>query len=412
MMQSMTFRTLGLALVAAAPAAWAIYPNVEATSPFLNVGMVGSGSFSQEGSGIPVGPRHILTAAHLGGRDNPLSGARFMLNGELYLPVARVRNDPADLAVTTLDHDLPNWYQIAYLDQATMQGRTAALVGFGLTANLRANGTGYDLVPGTKGVRRQGFNVLGGRQQVSYNDSNAIGHSPFAWLWDLDKAGFSDLLGDGPAVSGEANVAVGDSGGGAFVQHNGVWQLAGVLAITFNEGTTFGQGGGAGVDLFTYRDWIEQTLPPKILSTGVAVLQSFGGSPTTQTLRLEIRATGSTTPLEVYTLSPDSANNIALRTYRIGAHDLWLKGPHWLSQKVNVSLTGTGVTNLGFSLRNGDVNGDNSVNLADFLFLRAAFGTSSGSPNWNPNADLNGDGSVNVADFVILRANFGQSGAA
>lgn len=411
MMDRMSPRTFGLALLGCAPAAWGIFPDVAATSPFLHVGMVGSGSFSHEGSGVPVGPRHILTAAHLGGRDNPLSGARFMLDGELYLPVARVRNDPADLAITTLDHDLPNWYQIAYLDQATMQGRTAALVGFGLTANLRGNGTGYDLVPGTKGTRRQGFNVLGARQQVSYNDANNIGHSPFAWLWDLDKTGFADLLGDGPAVAGEANVAEGDSGGGVFVQHNGVWQLGGIIAITFNGGTTFGQGGGAGVDLFTYRDWIEQTLPPKILSTGVATLQSFSGNPTTQTLRLEIRATGSTTPLEVYTLSPDSANNIALRTYRVGTHDVWLKGPHWLAQKLSVGLSATGVTNLNFSLKNGDVNGDNSVNLADFLALRAAFGTSSGSPNWNPNADLNGDGSVNVADFVILRANFGQSGA-
>ncbi|MCW5942188.1 MAG: hypothetical protein KIS66_08145 [Fimbriimonadaceae bacterium] len=406
----MTLRTVGLALTALAPAAWAIYPDVAATSPFLNVGMVGSGSFSQEGSGVPVGPRHILTAAHLGGRDNPLSGARFMLNGELYLPVARVRNDGADLAITTLDHDLPNWYQIAYLNEATMQGRSGALVGFGLTGNLRVNGTGYDLVPGTKGTRRLGFNVLGLRQQVSY--TIAVAHNPFVWLWDLDKAGFADALGDGAAIPGEANVAEGDSGGAVFVQQNGVWQLGGIIVITWSNATSFGQGGGGAVDLNQYRNWIEQTLPPKILSTGVANLQNFGGSPTTQTLRMEVRATGSTTPLEVYTLSPDAANNISLRTYRVGAHDVWLKGPHWLAQKVNVALTDTGVTNLGFSLRNGDVNGDNSVNLADFLALRAAFGTSSGSPNWNPNADLNGDGSVNVADFVILRANFGQSGAA
>ncbi|MBW7929385.1 MAG: hypothetical protein H3C58_15120, partial [Fimbriimonadaceae bacterium] len=54
--------------------------------------------------------------------------------------------------------------------------------------------------------------------------------------------------------------------------------------------------------------------------------------------------------------------------------------------------------------------GNDAVNIADFLLLRGAFGSSTGGPGWNPNADLNGDGSVNAADFLILRANFGQTG--
>lgn len=68
------------------------------------------------------------------------------------------------------------------------------------------------------------------------------------------------------------------------------------------------------------------------------------------------------------------------------------------------------VSGLLWTLVNGDVNGDNSVNAMDFLALRAAFGSSTGDAAWNPFADLNGDGSVGIADFQILRANFGRSG--
>lgn len=68
------------------------------------------------------------------------------------------------------------------------------------------------------------------------------------------------------------------------------------------------------------------------------------------------------------------------------------------------------VSGLLWTLVNGDVNGDNSVNAMDFLALRGAFGSSTGDAAWNPYADLNGDGSVGISDFQILRANFGRSG--
>lgn len=81
----------------------------------------------------------------------------------------------------------------------------------------------------------------------------------------------------------------------------------------------------------------------------------------------------------------------------------------WLRFAVQVDSP-EAVSGLLWTLVNGDVNGDNSVNAMDFLALRAAFGSSTGDAAWNPYADLNGDGSVGIADFQILRANFGRSG--
>jgi len=57
----------------------------------------------------------------------------------------------------------------------------------------------------------------------------------------------------------------------------------------------------------------------------------------------------------------------------------------------------------------GDINGDGVVNFLDAILLGAAFGSTPGSPNWNPNADLNGDLVINFLDAIILGANFGKT---
>ncbi len=56
----------------------------------------------------------------------------------------------------------------------------------------------------------------------------------------------------------------------------------------------------------------------------------------------------------------------------------------------------------------GDVDGDKVVNIIDIAIIGAAFGTSPGSPNWNPNADINNDGTVNILDLAIAGANYGK----
>lgn len=93
-----------------------------------------------------------------------------------------------------------------------------------------------------------------------------------------------------------------------------------------------------------------------------------------------------------------------------GQFSFYFKGPNTLSERVD-GVTVFGGENLGpIPLRLGDVDGNDSINIADFIALRSSFGTSLGNVGFNPNADLNGDNSVNIADFIILRTNFGQSG--
>lgn len=90
--------------------------------------------------------------------------------------------------------------------------------------------------------------------------------------------------------------------------------------------------------------------------------------------------------------------------------DLAVKHLNWLRTVRAVTTGSQDTSGTDLTLQNGDVNGDNVVNVLDFLALRAAFGASPGTGNWNAMADLDKNNNVGVADFLILRRNFGLSG--
>ncbi|MDW8321715.1 MAG: hypothetical protein RMM08_10155, partial [Armatimonadota bacterium] len=142
---------------------------------------------------------------------------------------------------------------------------------------------------------------------------------------------------------------------------------------------------------------------------GVVNLLDFSGNPATVAVQLQVRAPGSPTPLQAYTVSLNAAGAYSLVAPLDGVYDLSAKASHWLRQTLpNVSIVGSAVAN--FSLPNGDVDGDNEVTLFDFGALVAAFGTVPGDSGWNPEADMDGDEEVTLFDFGILVGNFGAVG--
>jgi hypothetical protein len=56
----------------------------------------------------------------------------------------------------------------------------------------------------------------------------------------------------------------------------------------------------------------------------------------------------------------------------------------------------------------GDVNADGIINMKDLEIMKAAYGSTPGSPNWNPACDLNGDGRVNILDVTKATGNYGK----
>ncbi|MBK8026687.1 MAG: hypothetical protein IPK19_36210 [Chloroflexi bacterium] len=94
-----------------------------------------------------------------------------------------------------------------------------------------------------------------------------------------------------------------------------------------------------------------------------------------------------------------------------GNYKVWVKGPHSLAVAPTLTLNAGSVTlNVG-TLREGDANDDNGVNIQDFSILAAAFGTSSGGAGFDVRADFNSDDIISISDFSLLAANFGQIGA-
>ena len=57
----------------------------------------------------------------------------------------------------------------------------------------------------------------------------------------------------------------------------------------------------------------------------------------------------------------------------------------------------------------GDINGDNIVHILDLNPLGKAYGSTPGTPNWNPDADINQDNIVDDADLAFLSENYGKT---
>jgi len=59
-------------------------------------------------------------------------------------------------------------------------------------------------------------------------------------------------------------------------------------------------------------------------------------------------------------------------------------------------------------MHDGDINGDNQVDIFDAVILANAFGSNPENTNWNIDANINGDGIIDIFDAVLLANNFGQ----
>lgn len=100
----------------------------------------------------------------------------------------------------------------------------------------------------------------------------------------------------------------------------------------------------------------------------------------------------------------DSSAQFQINGLPAGTYDVYAKASHWLRVKVaNIIVSGN--KEINFSAVNGDADGDNLINLFDFVVLDSSFNTSATM------ADLDCDGKVNLMDYVIIDQGFGSIGA-
>lgn len=232
----------------------------------------GVGSLSVNGgtfSAVVIGPRHILTAAHV------VNGAApdkivFNLNygadlsHRIQAKAVFVHPDYTgfnkkditrdDMAVVQLSEAVPEGVAIYGLNTVPLTpGMTLTLVGYGSSGN----GVEGVTVGGNPAVKRTGKNNV---DAVVPDDEGSKRLE--AYLYDFDGPEGTPHPGDGATLGNgiETTVGGGDSGSPAFIESDGRWLLAGIN--TFQIGAAapkFGSGGG-GMLVSTYAEWIHGVL--------------------------------------------------------------------------------------------------------------------------------------------------------
>lgn len=149
-------------------------------------------------------------------------------------------------------------------------------------------------------------------------------------------------------------------------------------------------------------------IPPTSAFSAPVAFRDTEGKPNSVNVRVFRKGSNDLLKEETALVSHDG--RIRVEINERGECDVLVKSATFLARKVAMDLRTQNGGQLVFDLRNGDVNGDNTVNIADFLLVRRAFGASQGGPGYLPGADLNRDGRVDIRDFIIVRRNFGVAG--
>ncbi|MBN1190881.1 MAG: Ig-like domain-containing protein [Dehalococcoidales bacterium] len=119
------------------------------------------------------------------------------------------------------------------------------------------------------------------------------------------------------------------------------------------------------------------------------------------------------TPLYQFDLTAVKFCGIAVvqaRGVEPGTYDISVAGPHCLTNvRCNVEITYPSVFVEMGTLIEGDVNGDDEINIQDFGIFRGSYGRLFWQEGFNEQADFDCNGKVNISDFGLLVANYGLS---
>ncbi len=246
-------------------------------SPWAGVGAVLSGNGHY--SGALIGPRHVLTAAHVV-RGRLLTELGFRLNlteGDgLILPVAAVHIHPGyqgtrrgrdgfwrdDMAVLELARPAPAGAPVypLYTDPEP-QRAMIVFVGYG----RGGDGARGAHQPGNPRVKRVGYNRIDTLLSHGPGDPR-----PALFLFDFDGPDLASnrFKPDAPyngslGAELEAAFAGGDSGAPVFVHDRGVWRIAGVAAFVAGQDEIPGRFGSiaGGALIPAYLDWLRSVMP-------------------------------------------------------------------------------------------------------------------------------------------------------
>ncbi len=100
----------------------------------------------------------------------------------------------------------------------------------------------------------------------------------------------------------------------------------------------------------------------------------------------------------------------SFQTDLTGSYQIVAGSAGFLSQAQPIAITQAGLTNINFTLVNGDADGSGEVDAADIDLVISGFGAVSGDGTYSPNIDPDNSHEVDAADIDIVIGNFGAVG--
>lgn len=157
-----------------------------------------------------------------------------------------------------------------------------------------------------------------------------------------------------------------------------------------------------------------QFLGQQIGVSGTVSLQDWNGPVNGRSVQIQVRNPGGATALQTQNVTLNASGGYSFNldgSIPAGTYDFYAKASHWLRKiRASVSVPSGGASGVNFSLKNGDIDGDNEVGIGDYSVLSSAYNLSLGDAGYDAEADLNGDDSIDIADYSILSVNYGMAG--
>jgi hypothetical protein len=209
-------RVLGVLLAVAAPlpASAVLLYSTPQRNTWAPSGTIYNSGWQLEGRwgaflGTPISPRHFITAGHVGGA----VGQTFSYRGKTYTTRAMYDDPNSDLRIWQVDRNFTDPYAQIYRGTAEV-GKQVVIYGRGSQrgSDVYVNGQ-------RKGWR---WGTMDGQQSWGTNVVKSV---------MTGGAGIGPILHftfDATGGRNEGTLSGGDSGGGTFINDNGVWKLAGV----------------------------------------------------------------------------------------------------------------------------------------------------------------------------------------